>query len=131
MQDLCRPKYKNYKIYLHNFSKFDGIFLLKHLASFLSEGAIVDPIIHDGKLIQISFYFNECLIYFRDSYLLLPSSLNSLCKSFNLSIELSKTIFPILFNNIDYEGSVPDFNYFKGLSYKEFEQYKIKFKNQI
>ena len=27
--DICTRKYKNYRIYLHNFSKFDGYFLLK------------------------------------------------------------------------------------------------------
>lgn len=28
MLDICKKKYKNYRIYLHNFSKFDGYFLI-------------------------------------------------------------------------------------------------------
>jgi hypothetical protein len=43
---------------IQDFSRFDGIFLLKILASFLSEGAFVDPIIHNGKFISIQFYYN-------------------------------------------------------------------------
>lgn len=31
MGDLCIRKYRDHKIYLHNFSSFDGIFLLKAL----------------------------------------------------------------------------------------------------
>jgi hypothetical protein len=30
MKDICRRKYSYYKIYLHNFAKFDAIFLIKH-----------------------------------------------------------------------------------------------------
>lgn len=32
MDDICIKKYRNYKIYFHNFSKFDGYFLIKYLA---------------------------------------------------------------------------------------------------
>ena len=69
VKDLCIKKYRNYKIYLHNFSRFDGIFLLKALTNI--ENGIVEPIIQDGKLINISFNYNEITIHFRDSYLLL------------------------------------------------------------
>jgi len=31
MRDICIRKYKNYKIYMHNFSKFDALFLIKYL----------------------------------------------------------------------------------------------------
>jgi hypothetical protein len=53
MKDLTIKKYDNYKIYLHNFSNFDGIFLLKYLTNI--KNCIVDPIIHEGKLINIQF----------------------------------------------------------------------------
>jgi hypothetical protein len=43
MKDLSIKKYKNYNIYFHNFSKFDGIFLLKHLANI--KGCLVTPTI--------------------------------------------------------------------------------------
>jgi hypothetical protein len=29
MEDVCIRKYKNYRVYFHNFSKFDGYFLVK------------------------------------------------------------------------------------------------------
>jgi len=31
IEDICIKKYRNYKIYFHNFSKFDGYFLIKYL----------------------------------------------------------------------------------------------------
>jgi len=47
---MCK-KYDNYKIYIHNMSGFDGIFLLKILAN-LGE---CQPIIHNDKIISITF----------------------------------------------------------------------------
>jgi len=32
IKDISIRKYKNYRIYLHNFSKFDGYFLIKYLS---------------------------------------------------------------------------------------------------
>jgi len=92
---ICIRKYRNYKIYLHNFSKFDGYFLVKYL----SKIGTCDPIIHKGRIINLKFNYNNYSITFKDSYLLLPSSLRKLCKSF--SIESPKGIFPYgLFDNI-------------------------------
>jgi len=42
MIDINKKKYKNYKIYLHNFAKFDGYLLLKYL----SEIGDCSPVIH-------------------------------------------------------------------------------------
>jgi len=81
IDDICIRKYRNYKIYLHNFSKFDGYFLVKYLAKL----GTCDPIIHKGKIISLkfsSFSKKGDSIYnvtFKDSYLLLPSSLRKLC----------------------------------------------------
>jgi hypothetical protein len=47
---MCK-KYDNYKVYIHNMSGFDGIFLLKLLAN-LGE---CQPIIHNDKIISITF----------------------------------------------------------------------------
>jgi hypothetical protein len=46
IDDICIRKYKDYKIYLHNFSKFDGYFLLKYLAKI----GHCKPIIHKGRI---------------------------------------------------------------------------------
>jgi len=76
---LMKRKYDGYRVYLHNFSYFDGIFLLKILCQ-LTEKII--PIINDNQLIEIRFYYARMILKFRDSLLLLPSSLENLEKSF-------------------------------------------------
>ena len=78
---LMQRKYHAYKVYLHNFSKFDGVFLLKILVQFKDR---IEPIINDGRLINITFYYNKYKLYFRDSFLILPSSLLNLSKQFNI-----------------------------------------------
>jgi len=108
MEDICIRKYKGYKIYFHNFAKFDAIFLIKYLV----ELGKCDPIIHKGKIISFSFSPNWKKkdfgkIIFLDSYLMLPSSLKKLSSSFN--VNNPKDLFPILFNNINYKGEVPKF----------------------
>jgi len=126
MNDLCTYKYKNYKIYLHNFSKFDGIFLLKHLANI--KNSFTDPIINNGKIINIHFTFNNITLHFRDSLLLLPSSLKSLGKSFNCIV--NKDTFPILLNDINYHGQVPKFSYFNNITIDEYLEYGSLFNNK-
>jgi len=121
IEDLCIRKYNNYRIYLHNFSKFDGYFLVKYLAKI----GICDPIIHKGKIISLNFTYNNYNIVFKDSYLLLPSSLRKLGKSFN--VESLKGIFPYGFSDINYKGEVPDFNYFNKISIEEYNKYKDSF----
>lgn len=126
MRDICIRKYKGYKIYLHNFSKFDAIFLVKYLVMIGS----CDPVIHKGKIISFSFKPNWKKdfgsIIFLDSYLLLPNSLRKLGDSF--SIETVKSIFPILLNNINYQGAVPNFDYFNNISSLEYKEYKESYK---
>src|SRR5438270_7763316 len=120
--DLAIRKYRGYKIYLHNFSNFDGIFLLKGL----SKLGKCSPIINDGKFISLTFIKNiskktSYTLHFRDSYLILPSSLKNLCKSFN-SIT-SKDIFPVKFNDINHIGVVPNIKYFNNISDLEYNEY--------
>lgn len=94
-------------VYAHNFSGFDGIFLLKHLLSF----GKVEPLLHNGKLITIKLIigegeFKDKTIIFKDSYLLLPNSLRELCKAFNVSS--AKGYFPFNLTNIFYQGLLPE-----------------------
>jgi len=67
-------------IYAHNLSGFDGIFLMKHLLKY----GKLEPLLFNGKLMSIKIKLNVDgykgkTIIFKDSYLLLPQSLRSLC----------------------------------------------------
>jgi hypothetical protein len=79
---LMKRKYSGYKIYLHNFSHFDGIFLIRILST-LSDN--IKPIIRDDRIIDLKFKFdNKYILYFRDLYLMSPTSLNKLAIQFNV-----------------------------------------------
>jgi DNA polymerase family B len=128
LKSIMIRKYNGYKIYVHNLAKFDVIFFLKYLVKL----GIVQPIIHNERIISINFNFgvdNKYSLHFRDSYLILLSSLNKLCKSFK--VETLKSVFPYLFvneNNFNYEGNVPDFKYFDNkITLDEYNEYKSKF----
>jgi hypothetical protein len=109
---------KNLVVYFHNFAKFDSYFILKYLVKL----GKVKPIIKDGNIISINFkykYKNKTVtIVFKDSYLLLLASLRDLCKSFN--VKTHKSIFPYLFNDINYNGEVPDFKYFSNITLSQY-----------
>lgn len=64
IKSLLTRKYNNYRIYLHNFSNFDGIFLFNVL-SMLSDNLY--PIINDGKLVdwKLTFAQDKYKIFFR------------------------------------------------------------------
>jgi hypothetical protein len=112
---IMKRKYNGYKIYVHNLSNFDGIFILKALSSI--KYSSLKPIIKDDKIIDIKIIFGKYNISFRDSLLMLPTSLSKLAKQFNVE---NKSLFPYNFvnnkynNNIDlnYIGKVPSFKYF-------------------
>jgi DNA polymerase type B, organellar and viral len=126
IKDLTIRKYKNYKVYIHNFAKFDAIFLLKYLNNL----GIVEPIIHNGKIISIKFTLDNYTIHFRESYQILQASLRKLCKSF--SLDNQKGYFPHKFsseNNLNYIGEVPNISYFDNLSIVEYNNYKNNFNN--
>ena len=76
---LMIPKYSGFKIFIHNFSYFDGIFFMKIITALSHK---IRPIIRDSQIIELKTYFGKNDMYsisFRDSFLLLPSSLKSLC----------------------------------------------------
>jgi DNA polymerase type B, organellar and viral len=112
LRSIMIRKYNGYNVYIHNLAKFDVIFLLKYLIKL----GTIQPIIHNERIISVNLNYgknNEYQIRFRDSYLLLLSSLRKLTKSFN--VETQKSVFPYLFvneNNLNYVGNVPDFKYF-------------------
>ena len=85
IESIMIQKYKGYIVYLHNFSYFDGVFLIKILSSL---NVNIKPIIREGRIIDFRIRDNNNLtLYFRDSYLLLPASLDKLAKSFNTSTQ--------------------------------------------
>jgi len=116
-------KYNNYKIYVHNLSNFDGIFLLKILASL--KNCFIKPIIKDGKMINIELTSYKIKINFRDSLLMLPLSLRKLAITFKVE---NKGIFPYLFVNdpnvkLNYNGPIPSFDKFVNLSREDYDSY--------
>ena len=117
IKDIFTKKYRNYKVYFHNFAKFDGVFLLKVFSKLTK----VKPIINNGKLISLTVTHNSCTLTFNDSYLLLPSSLSKLSKSFEF--KENKGIFPFKLNDINYKGKLPDLNCFNKITKKEYNKY--------
>jgi len=119
---IMKRKYDGYRVYLHNFSNFDGIFLIKILNR-LSED--IFPLINDNKFIEIKFKFGNYCLKFRDSFLLLPSSLEKLATGFNVS---KKETFPVLFVNnanigLNYKGVIPPIEYFVNLGEDKYLEY--------
>lgn len=127
IKSIMKRKYDYYKVYVHNFSYFDAIFIIDTLSR-LGE---VKPIIRDNKIIKLIFIFTientqennkkntgrKYRIIFYDSFLLLPASLKNLSMSFN--IENKKTIFPFNFINQEnlnfaYDSDVPGYTFFPG-----------------
>lgn len=80
-------------IYFHNFSRFDGILLMKYFAS-KGDKYHIKPLLRNLRLSKLSVYLGKELLFtFKDSYTLLPSSLAS----------LSKTLCP----ELGSKGSIP------------------------
>lgn len=74
-------------IYFHNLGRFDGIFILKHLALY-HPNYTVKPLMRDNRLYEVAVYseHKRLLFTFRDSLHLLPGKLDDLAK--NLCPEL-------------------------------------------
>lgn len=131
LASLFISKYKNHKVYIHNLSSFDGVFLLRILNDM---GNITTSLTqNNGKIINLNVHYgNKYTLSLRDSLLLLPASLDKLAKTFNKYPDQHKSIFPILFTSdqqidIDYVGPVPDYKYYKGITFEEYIQYKNEY----
>lgn len=105
-------KYKNHKVYIHNLSSFDSVFLLRILNSVDVHTKLT---LNKGKIVNWQIiYDHNCYISLRDSLLLLPLSLAKLSYTFN-TVDQRKDFFPILFLSglVDiepsYVGEIPDF----------------------
>jgi hypothetical protein len=117
-------------VYAHNFSGFDGIFLMKHLLSY----GKVEPLLHNGKLISIKVklnvegYMNKTIV-FKDSMLLLPLSLRELCSAFNVTV--SKGYFPFNLTNIFYKGLLPQIELWKNIPNNEYTSLIAEFTGKV
>jgi hypothetical protein len=123
---LLIRKYYGYKVYLHNFSYFDGVFLLKILSD-MENINLTKILIRDRRILRLVVQFDKTKvnktksgseykgsITIHDSLLILPSSLEKLSKVFKCE---SKGMFPLKFINnpnisLSYVGNVPGINYF-------------------
>lgn len=131
IKSIMLRRYHGYKVYLHNFSNFDGIFLFKILVSLADS---IQPIINDNRYVNTKFKFNDnkYKLEFRDSLLMLPVSLRKLAKAFDVE---DKTIFPYNFISEDtifnhYAGEVPNYKYFVNITEEEYNQYAQDFKDK-
>lgn len=131
LSTLFTRKYNDKIIYIHNSSEFDLIFLLKYIVSF--KNIKVDPIVKDGKFINLDVRFGPKHIYsinFRDSMLLLSASLSDLGTAFK--VNSVKDIFPHSFvnaGNLNYIGDVPAYSYFdqSKVTLSEYQDYVKRF----
>ncbi len=133
IKDLMTTKYKGFKIYLHNFGKFDSVFLI----DVLSDLGFCKPVINHGRYISLNLTFKSkdtlkpkfYSIEFRDSLQLLLAGLRKLAIAFNVD---KKGIFPYKFvtsNNLNYIGAVPAFEYFNDITHEEYIAYCKNFNN--
>ena len=111
----------NAKVYIHNFSNFDYMFIIK----VLFENFKVKPFFRNNKVINLVYQFKDndkSKIYLFDSYLILPSSLRTLASKYKINDQ--KGYFPYTFVNestLDYIGITPDIRLFNGISNEEYE----------
>lgn len=90
-------KNKSNIIFVHNLGGFDGVFVHKYISTFdLENDTIIDE---NGKYILIKVKFYDRTYIFKDSYRILPVSLNDLCNVFNCKGKLSK--YDVSWNNIN------------------------------
>jgi hypothetical protein len=96
--------YNGYSLYIHNFSRFDGIFLFKYILNLSKDNYQVNFLKRDDKFIKVSISkrgdnpkeqdkFN---LNIYDSYLLLPNSLRTLSQAFGV---IGKISFNVLDND--------------------------------
>jgi hypothetical protein len=127
LTSLMKIKYNGWNVYLHNGSLFDCIFLLRYM----TEIGHVDLLKKDNKFINIKLSWGENKdkkgnvkfnINFRDSFLLLPSSLRKLSIAFGVE---SKGFFPMKFVNdpsipLTYVGPTPNFYLYEDIDINKY-----------
>lgn len=82
LKKIIRPENRGYTVYVHNLGGFDSMFMTKILKRNFDG---VDILIRDRKIFGYTVKVGGGLIKFKDSYRILPLSLNDLSKSFGLN----------------------------------------------
>lgn len=78
---IVRQEQSTLTIYFHNFSRFDGILLLKHLACH-HKNYKLKSLIRNNRLYELAVYSGKKMLFrFRDSLNLLPGKLSTLAKN--------------------------------------------------
>lgn len=78
---IVRQEHSTLTIYFHNFSRFDGILLLKHLACH-HKSYKLKPLMRNNRLYELAVYSGKKLLFrFIDSLNLLPGKLSALAKN--------------------------------------------------
>lgn len=133
INSLLKRKYNGYIVYLHNFSNFDGVFMMRLLAMNLD----CEILKRDDRILEVKVKFrvsNENKRYysisFRYSLLMLQSKLRDLAVSFN--VETKKGIFPYSFVNnpklkLNYIGAVPSIDFLDDISKTDYNVYCKKY----
>jgi hypothetical protein len=109
MAYIIQPCFSGYRVYAHNFGRFDGPILLNYVDLELYK---IKPIYSNNILYQLSVSGSPCKIpckiYMRDSLLLMPGSLDKLARG--LGVKTKKGDFPHSFaceENLNYKGVSP------------------------
>jgi len=58
IQFLLKRKFNKHRIYLHNFSYFDGVFLIKVISD-LVDAEKIKPVIRDNRIINLRVEFES------------------------------------------------------------------------
>lgn len=118
-------------VYAHNMDKFDSVYIIKELInldcsiSFIGrENSVLGfTATYTNNIEETGVKkFKTKTFKFRDSYKILPLSLNNLAKAFDLKQE--KGNYPYEFvteENLDYVGNVSDKKYFNKISDEEYK----------
>ena len=105
------------RIYAHNGGNFDFRLIIEYI-----EKEKIKSFIKGNSIYTFIVNYNKLKIQFLDSYLLLGSSLRSLCINFGTNV--LKGHFPHLFVNksrLEYIGVIPDIKYYPNITELEYK----------
>ncbi|GJV03534.1 DNA polymerase-like protein [Tanacetum coccineum] len=78
---VVRKKPSIQTVYFHNFSRFDGILLLKYFATYDDKYSF-QPLLRNSRLYELVIYRGKYMLFrLRDSLMLLPGNLNHLARN--------------------------------------------------